>query len=177
MAKPVSKTLIGAFVLGAIALTFSGIVFLGSGALFRDIQEVVMFFDGSVGGLQVGAPVTFRGVAIGEVSKIQIVYEAAKQEFRIPVAAELYPDRIQRMAATPSKTSLQGLIDRGLRAQLQMQSLITGQLSIQLDFYPDTPSNTGRRRKSGAQLPRPGDTDHRHADPENRKIHPADPSR
>ena len=139
MAKPVSKTLIGAFVLGALVLTFSGIVILGSGALFRDIQEVVMFFDGSVGGLQVGAPVTFRGVAIGEVSKIQIVYEAEKQEFRIPVAAQLYPDRIQRMAATPSKTSLQGLIDRGLRAQLQMQSLITGQLSIQLDFYPDAP--------------------------------------
>ena len=108
MAKPVSKTLIGAFVLGALALTFSGIVFLGSGALFRDIQEVVMFFDGSVGGLQVGAPVTFRGVAIGEVSKIQIVYEAAKQEFRIPVAAELYPDRIQRTGPHPIEDIVQG---------------------------------------------------------------------
>ena len=98
MAKPISKTLIGAFVLGALALVFGGIVILGSGALFPDIKEVVMFFDGSVGGLQVGAPVTFRGVAVGEVSRIQIVYRADRKEFLIPVAARLYPDRFQKVS-------------------------------------------------------------------------------
>jgi paraquat-inducible protein B len=149
MGKPVNKTLIGAFVLGALALTFAGIVVLGSGALFRTVREVVMFFDGSVAGLQVGAPVTFRGVAIGEVSKIEIVYEAGRQEFQIPVAAMLYPDRIQRLATTPSKTTLDELIERGLRAQLQLQSLITGQLSIQLDFFPNTPIRLVGPAKAG----------------------------
>ena len=139
MAKPVSKTLIGAFVLGALALTFGAVVILGSGALFRNIHEVVMFFDGSVGGLQVGAPVTFRGVAVGEVKGIQIVYDAPKSEFRIPVAAQLYPDRIQKLSPSHKKLTPQELMDMGLRAQLQLQSLITGQLSIQLDFLPDTP--------------------------------------
>lgn len=136
MAKPVSKTLIGAFVLGALALVFGGIVILGSGALFRDIKEVVMFFDGSVGGLQVGAPVTFRGVAVGEVSGIQIVYRADRQEFLIPVAAQLYPDRFQKVSEGHKKLAPQELMDMGLRAQLQLQSFITGQLSIQLDFFP-----------------------------------------
>jgi len=140
MAKPVSKTLIGAFVLGALALTFGGIVILGSGALFRDIKPVVMFFDGSVGGLQVGAPVTFRGVAVGEVSGIQIVYEAEKREFLIPVAAQIYPDRIHKLSPGHKKLTPQEYMDMGLRAQLQLQSLITGQLSIQLDFLPDTPA-------------------------------------
>jgi paraquat-inducible protein B len=140
MAKPVSKTLIGAFVLGALALVFAGIVILGSGALFRDSSDVVMFFEGSVGGLQIGAPVTFRGVAIGEVKGIQIVYEPAQKEFRIPVAAKLYPDRVMSLAASPRPATMKDLIDMGFRAQLQMQSLITGQLSIQLDFFPEEPA-------------------------------------
>ncbi len=137
MATPVSKTLIGAFVLGALALVFLGIVLLGSGALFRAVTRAVMFFDGSVGGLQVGAPVTFRGVAVGEVSEIQIVYETERQEFRIPVSVLLYPDRIQRLSKSPTATKLKDLIAMGLKAQLQMQSFITGQLSIQLDFFPE----------------------------------------
>ncbi len=139
MAKPVSKSLIGAFVLGALALAFGAVVILGSGALFKDTHEVVMFFDGSVGGLQVGAPVTFRGVAVGEVSKIQIVYEAQKKEFLIPVAAQIYPDRIQKLSLGHRKLTPQEYMEMGLRAQLQLQSLITGQLSIQLDFLPGTP--------------------------------------
>ncbi len=139
MAKPISKTLIGAFVLGAVTLVFLGVVILGSGVLFRDVTRAVMFFDGSVGGLQVGAPVTFRGVAVGEVSEIQIVYEPGRQEFRIPVSAQLYPDRIQHLSTSPRETKLKDLIGMGLRAQLQMQSFITGQLSIQLDFIPESP--------------------------------------
>jgi paraquat-inducible protein B len=149
MTKPVSKTLIGAFVLGALALVFGGIVVLGSGALFRDIKEVVMFFDGSVGGLQVGAPVTFRGVAIGEVNGIQIVYGAENQEFLIPVAAQIYPDRIRKISPGSEKLTPQDLLDMGLRAQLQLQSFITGQLSIQFDFFPDAPVRLVGADKAG----------------------------
>src|SRR5512143_3429778 len=149
MGKPVSKILIGAFVLGALALTFGGIVVLGSGALFRDINEVVMFFEGSVGGLQVGAPVTFRGVAVGEVSGIKIVYDSEKSEFRIPVTAQIYPDRIQKLSLNHQKLTPQELMDMGLRAQLQLQSFITGQLSIQLDFYPGTPVRLVGAAKAG----------------------------
>jgi paraquat-inducible protein B len=139
MANPVSKTLIGAFVLGALALIFVAVVVLGSGALFRQAIQTVMFFDGSVGGLQVGAPVTFRGVSVGEVNEIKIVYDPEQREFRIPVSATLFPDRIQSLFPSARETKLNNLIEIGLRAQLQMQSFITGQLSIQLDFMPDSP--------------------------------------
>jgi paraquat-inducible protein B len=148
MAKPVSKTLIGAFVLGAVALVFGAVVVLGSGKLFRDTREVVMFFDGSVAGLNVGAPVTFRGVTIGQVTTIAIVYESGQKEFRVPVTAELYPDRIVRLGPTRG-TKLAQLIEDGLRAQLQLQSLITGQLSIQLSFMPDTPPGFTGPEKAG----------------------------
>lgn len=148
MSKPVSKTLIGAFVLGATALVFGAIVVLGSGALFRDFREVVMFFDGSVAGLNVGAPVTFRGVTIGQVSGIEIVYEGGAKEFRVPVTAELYPDRIVKLG-TSRETTLAKLIEDGLRAQLQLQSLITGQLSIQLSFMPESPARFIGPEKAG----------------------------
>lgn len=148
MAQPVSKTLIGAFVLGAVALVFGAVVLLGSGALFRDIKEVVMFFDGSVAGLQIGAPVTFRGVTIGQVSGIEIVYTGDTQEFQVPVTAELYPDRIQKLGGARA-TTLKDLIANGLRAQLQLQSFITGQLSVQLGFRPDTPARMVGHAKAG----------------------------
>jgi len=148
MAKPVNKTLIGGFVLGAAAFIFGAVVILGSGKLFRDTRPVVMFFDGSVAGLSVGAPVTFRGVTIGQVSGIEIVFEGANREFRVPVSAELYPDRIVRLGGERS-TTLKDLIDQGLRAQLQLQSLITGQLGIQLSFMPNTPARFIGPEKAG----------------------------
>ena len=148
MSKQVSKTTVGLFVLGAIILLVAALVFLGSGRYFKETHHYVAFFDGSVKGLSVGAPVMFQGVRIGKVEDFTVYYKGDKNKFKIPVLIVLYPERVIGIgiAMTEDLEKLEEkiwnrLLDTGLRAELQMQSFVTGQLSIQLDFHPDSPLN------------------------------------
>jgi paraquat-inducible protein B len=145
MSKSSSPTLIGAFVIGAIAIFVAALLILGGSRFFRPSVPVVMFFDGSVGGLNVGAPVTFRGVRVGQVTDVFLSYDTTDGDFTIPVFADLFPRNIVVMGATPTdihvgtgKTLRQAVEEQGLRAQLTTQSLVTGQLSVNLDFFPRT---------------------------------------
>ena len=95
MSKPIGKPLIGAFVLGAVAIVVAGIFVLGGGKFLKKKFMRVMYFDGSVKGLKVGAPVTFRGVKIGTVSDITIRANAQDLTTRIPVVVEVDPDSIE----------------------------------------------------------------------------------
>jgi len=139
--KRASSAVIGAFVLGAIALAVIGITIFGSGKLFRKTTTFVMYFPGSVDGLNVGAPVKFKGVEIGSVTQIRInLGEYRTQDARIPVFVEIDDARASQEGAENSASYVHTLIhDRGLRAQLQPQSLLTGLLFVQLDFFPNTP--------------------------------------
>jgi paraquat-inducible protein B len=139
MSKPASKTLIGIFVLGAIALMVAAIVLLGSGKFFRKTLRAVCYFEGSVGGLNIGAPVVFRGVRIGSVTDVVLRLETTKLTFVIPVYIELEPDKIRTVGPTPKKLgeNLKIFIDRGLSARLETQSIVTGQMQVALDFHPD----------------------------------------
>jgi paraquat-inducible protein B len=144
MSKPANKTLIGAFVVGAVVLAVAAIVLFGSGKFFRKTDLWLTFFQGSVKGLNVGSPVVFRGVQIGQVTDIIVGFDATKLEVLIPVFFEVDPERFQDIGTrveTGETDMREALISRGLRAQLQMQSLVTGQLLINVDFYPDTPPN------------------------------------
>jgi len=139
MSKPANKTMIGLFVLGAIALVVIAIVTLGSGKLFKRTTPAVCYFDGSVGGLNVGAPVVFRGVKIGTVKEIGFRFDPKKASVMIPVFIELGQ---QRKGVTKEEVieTYKQLLERGLKAQLEMQSIVTGQLQVALDFYPDKPA-------------------------------------
>ena len=139
MSKPANKTVIGIFVVGAIALAVIAIVVLGSGKLFKKTSAAVCYFEGSVGGLNVGAPVVFRGVKIGTVTEVAFRFDLKKVSVTIPVFIELEQ---RRKGVTKKETieTYKQLIDRGLKAQLEMQSIVTGQLQIALDFYPDKPA-------------------------------------
>jgi len=142
MSKPASKTLIGIFVLGAIALVVIAISVLGSGKFFKMTLKAVCYFEGSVGGLNVGSPVVFRGVKVGSVSGVKLRYDPKTQGIEIPVFMELEPETLEREKGsrrTPAE-GLKLLIDRGLRASLEMQSLVTGQMQVGLDFRPDKPA-------------------------------------
>ncbi len=141
MSKQASRTLIGAFVLGALGLIVAGVVVFGSGRFFRKVNRDVMFFEGSVKGLQIGAPVVFRGVQIGQVTKVVLEINKKNLSALIPVYVEIYPQNIVQIGGDHSNDQryLQALIEKGLRAQLQLQSFVTGQLLVNLDFYPDTP--------------------------------------
>ena len=143
MSKQANKTLIGGFVVGAIVLVTAGILIFGSGNFFSERPVFVMFFEGSVSGLNVGAPVTFRGVKIGTVKEISLFFDRKDMSMKIPVLVEFEPETItlenQNMRREPYK-NIKILIDRGLRAKLQLQSMVTGLLMIELDFYPDKPA-------------------------------------
>lgn len=115
-----------------------------------------MVFDESVRGLSVGAPVDFRGVVVGEVSAIDVDFDEARADVRIPVRVRLYPERIRGKAkpgATPSGALLEKLVARGLRAQLRTGNLLTGQLFVALDFFPDAPKAAVLKRAGRSEIP------------------------
>jgi paraquat-inducible protein B len=143
MSKPANKTMIGAFVVVAVALAVAAIVLFGSGKFFRKTEPWLTFFQGSVKGLNVGSPVVFRGVQIGQVTDIIVGFDPTKLEVLIPVLLEIDPEKFKDIGPREERSDLsmhEALISRGLRAQLQIQSLVTGQLLINFDFYPDTPA-------------------------------------
>ena len=150
MSKQASKTLIGAFVVGALTLVVVGILLFGSGQFFSDSKRYVLFFNGSVKGLNVGAPVSFRGVKVGQVSAIEAHFHPRDFTVIIAVYIETTPGWITLIEGQKQLTwiphsferekILQALVaKKGLRAKLQLQSLVTGLLEIEFDFYPDTP--------------------------------------
>jgi paraquat-inducible protein B len=101
----------------------------------------VLYFDGSVRGLNTGAPVEFKGIRIGTVTDVRLEYDADDASFRIPVLVEIEPERIidrDPDSAVPAEEMLRSLVDQGLRARLQTGSLLTGQLYVELNMYPDT---------------------------------------
>jgi len=147
MGKQASRTVIGAFVVGAIALAVAGVLVFGSGKLLSKQARFVMFFDGSLKGLQVGAPVVMQGVKIGEVTDIYVMADSATLEFFTPVFVKIDPGKI-RVAGQETTTwkmrkeeysDYQALVKKGMKAQLVLQSFVTGQLWIGLDLYPDKP--------------------------------------
>jgi len=143
MSKKANPAVVGAFVTGAIALLTVAVIVFGSGSLFKDKRKWVLYFDGSIKGLNPGSPVVFNGVSIGEVSRIRVVIDDDRN-IQTPVEIELDPSNFGKTAEKISReesiANTREMIERGLRAQLQTQSLITGQLLIQLEFYPDKPA-------------------------------------
>ena len=137
-----NPAVIGGFVIGAIALLVIGLLVFGGTSWFKTQTRYVAYFPGSVKGLRVGANVDFRGVTIGQVTQINVNYNPTDQQFRIPVVMEFDPGRIEIVGdgqAVESRQDIQGLIEAGLRAQLQSESLLTGLLFVNLDFRPKTP--------------------------------------
>ena len=142
MSKQANKTVIGIFVVGAIALAIAAVLVLGSGKFFKQTLRAVCYFEGSVGGLNVGAPVVFRGVKIGSVTDVLLRADSTKLTISIPVYIEIEPDKFSVVGVRPKQLgqNLKTFIDRGLRASLEMQSIVTGQMQVGLDFHPDKPA-------------------------------------
>lgn len=158
MGKKFSPTLVGLFVVGALALAVTGVAVFGSGTFFRDVTKFVVFFDGSVNGLRIGAPVKFKGVQIGQVADIRLRLGKSFVEQlsapTIPVIIELDNELIRAqggMVAVDDPAQVKQLIDRGLRAQLSSESFVTGLLYVSLDAFPNDPP----RFVGGKNLPYP----------------------
>ena len=143
MSQRASSTLIGAFVVGAVALGVTAFLLLGDTGLFEDREKAIMYFTGSVEGLNKGAPVNIRGVKVGTVIDIDIELHPLDGEFLIPVTVQFEPDAVadaQKLyVPDPDESRLEYMVEElGLRAQLRLLSILTSQMAIQLDYHPDT---------------------------------------
>src|ERR1700722_8513957 len=149
MAKRVSPTAIGTFVVASFAILVVVLVVVGSGKLFQKPITFVCMFQGDLNGLKVGAPVKVRGVQIGTVSAIKLKLApsegAIKPEvrgLRLPVFIELDRSLLTERGGTGEalgKAGFQDMMQRGMRAQLNVESLLTGLLFINLDLHPGSP--------------------------------------
>ncbi len=144
MSRKANPTLIGAFVLGALTLAVVTTLLLTGGNWFGERRQHVMYFEGAAQGLQVGAPVVFLGVKVGTVTQIQLGLDPQSHRFLVPVTIELEPQVVRTRGGEPidlrDRATVRQLVERGLRARLRMQSLLTGQLYVDLDFHPDKPA-------------------------------------
>jgi len=141
MSRHANPTLIGAFVFGALVLSTIVVMLLAGGKWFEVRRQAVLYFDGAAQGLQVGSPVVFLGVQVGTVTRIQLGINQEDNTFVVPVTIELHPHVVQTKAGEQidlqDPKTIRKLVDRGLRGRLKVQSLLTGQLYVDLDFYPD----------------------------------------
>jgi len=160
MSKKASTTAIGIFVIGAVLLAVVAVVIFGGGKYFSKKYNYVAYFSGSVKGLNVGAPVLFRGVKVGSVTDIDMEYNAKDMTFLIAVSIQLVEstthvvneEYTEGMEETTQDELVIDLINRGLRARLAPQSFITGLLFVNLDFYPDTQSTLQGTETLGSDI-------------------------
>ncbi|MGA2410108.1 MAG: MlaD family protein, partial [Candidatus Binataceae bacterium] len=148
MAKRANPKVVGAFVIGAIALLIIAIAVLGSGELFARKNQYVLFFGGNVNGLRVGASVKFKGVEVGSVTNVLLNLNLGDQpvahdfaSIRIPVIIALDQHKIVSRGAVTDFSKPENLklaINYGLRGQLATESFLTGLLYVDLDFHPSS---------------------------------------
>ncbi len=163
MSKKANPAVIGGFVVGAVVLIVAGVLIFGGGRFLEKTNTHVLYFDGSVKGLNVGAPVMFRGVTIGSVTDIGVLCDAKDLSFNIRVLIETVRGRIRAIggedvlaeaeAIHQSEDIIGLLVERGLRAQLQTQSLVTGQLFVEFDLHPDTPIKYAGIKDEYSEIP------------------------
>jgi len=157
MAKQANRKMIGAFVVIAVGILAVSIIIFGSGDLFKDKTEYVLYFEGSVKGLNIGSPVLYRGVRLGVVKNIVIRSYLKDLKSYIPVFIEVYPDKLDVIAQGEDMTGLEKripkLIEMGLRARLVIQSMVTGQLLVELDMHPGTPANLKNLDNNYKEIP------------------------
>jgi len=137
----VAPAVVGGFVLGGTLLVAAAVVLFGNLRLFSQSTSASVVFTGSVAGLSIGAPVTFRGVNVGSVVDITIEFEPKTHIAYIPVQIKLEPDHVRFAhdgSSAPARLST--MITRGLRAELHTQSVVTGQSDIDLDFDIASPA-------------------------------------
>ncbi len=142
MSNKANSTRIGAFVVFSFFLLIAGIILFGGREFFTNKNIAIVYFNGSLQGLNVGAPVAYQGITIGQIKEIQLDVNTDTYQIKIPVLISLVPDKVIKMEGKDKKnqqqdinTFLKTMCDRGLRATLKTQSLLTGKLYIDLAIH------------------------------------------
>ena len=118
--------------------------------------KFILFFNSSIRGLSLGAPVEFKGIKVGSVLDVRLEFDRGSTSFRIPVLIEIEPQRIIERGIQGEDASNQtiiSLVERGLRARLQTGSLLTSQLFVELDMHPGSPINLSGSDRPYPELP------------------------
>ena len=137
--------LIGVFILAAFFIFIATFLLINRDRFFSRSIKYVLYFQGSIKGLNVGSPVVFNGVPIGRVIRISLVTDVQTLQIRIPVYIETNKNSFivlnagNRSSEKDIRIFTEKMIAKGLRAKLENQSLLTGQMMIGLSYYPDTP--------------------------------------
>ncbi|MCZ6830270.1 MAG: MlaD family protein [Gammaproteobacteria bacterium] len=153
MNKQPSTLAIGLFVIGALLILIATAVFVSRGGFGSDREKALLVFDGNVKGLNIGAPVAFKGVQIGQVTGIELILDTNTYTVVMPVEIEISDRRIRKIGPNQDEDSLEHLIRNGMRGQLQLQSLLTGLLYVQLDLHPNTEERYADVESDLLQLP------------------------
>lgn len=146
MARRFSPRKVGIFVLAATALGVAAIIYLGSSRIFQSKVRFVVVFSQDIAGLEVDAPVKFRGVPVGRVASIHLSIgspEAPLQKLFMPVVIELNPSRIREIGETTdlgNPAVVRTLVAHGLRARLALESFLSGRRYVDLDIVADAPA-------------------------------------
>ena len=129
--------LIGAFLLSGVVLLAAGLLLLSRDSLLSRPVEYVVYFTGALDGLDVGADVTYRGVKVGSVRNITLSYDRTLNDVVMPVTIRINADSARSKESDNGFVqSISRLVERGLRAQLQTPSFLTGKAIVALDFFP-----------------------------------------
>lgn len=129
---------IGVFLLSGVVLLVAGLLLLSRDSLLSRPAQFVVYFTGALDGLDVGADVTYRGVRVGNVRQIGLSYDRNLNDVVMPVTIQIHAsDTGSKSQENSFDKSVGRLIERGLRAQLQTPSLLTGRAIVALDFFPD----------------------------------------
>lgn len=144
MSKKANSTLIGLFTLVGLLIAGAALVLLGAGKYFEESHKVLLYFDKSVNGLQVGSDVRFGGVRIGKVSSISVIIDTKENRKIIPVVVELTDKELTNISGGSkgvldfsTKEGVRRAVRQGLRAGMKQQSLVTGQLYVEFDIQPE----------------------------------------
>ncbi len=147
MSKKSNPAMIGVFVVGAVSLLALGVAFFGGSELFKKRVNYVAYFEEQTKGLRVGSNVILNGVRVGYVSEIALLIDEERYTTLTRVTLEILPDTyIPMQDGVPIAEDLRDVIphqeliqEAGMRAQLEIESFVTGQLLVRLDLRPDTP--------------------------------------
>ena len=142
--KKANPKLIGSFILAAFFIFTAVFLMINRSRLFSHSIKYVLYFQGSIKGLNVGSPVVFNGVPIGRVISISLITDVQTLEIQTPVYIETNQNSFivintHGRSKSDVKKFTDKMIAKGLRAKLENQSLLTGQMIVAMGFYPDTP--------------------------------------
>lgn len=157
MSRKANPTLIGAFVLIGFAIAVAAVLLVTSSRIFTPTRDYIIYFDASLTGLDPGAPVKYRGVTIGAVKQVLVHFNQPIEDASLPVIIELNAE-LMKKRSDPSfdlldVEQMNAHVQRGLRAKLDTQSLLTGLLYVDLVFAQEIRPQYHQMKKEYSEIP------------------------